>query len=356
MKEMLKNRKYVFGYDVLNIQACLSSNVPLKIGFELLDDCNLYCDYCYLGDIKNRKQEYIEIKMAKCILDKIKKEGVSSVQFFGGEPTLYPYLLELIDYSKSIDILDVGVLTNGMCNNIGLIEEIGLRCDWVHVTLRGNLKTFDNHTKVAGSFDNAINTLKILNRTQTYIGIEYDCCHDNFDQLEELIVYLIEVEKIEMQEIWLHRIAPRGLAEENNKKDLNIDDYIKVLQQCESIENKYNINCKMEDSLPLCLFQLKYHKYILPCKGGFVSAYIDPKGNMRRCAASSYMLGNILDNSISEIWKKSNIMNDFRTFNWLPSFCKKCVKINDCRGGCSVSARVDADYSPDVFSPLFKPF
>jgi len=341
-------RKYIFGYDVLDLKSCLSSNVPLKIGFELLHDCNLYCDYCYLGGIQNRDKDYIDVKTAKKILSQIKKEGVSSVQFFGGEPTLYPHLLELVEYAKSIEILDVGVLTNGMCDNDTNLIEIGRQCDWVHVTLRGTSKTFDNHTKIVGSFDKALETLKILNKTQTYIGIEYDCCFDNFDQLEDIAVQLIDIEKIKIKEIWLHRIAPRGLANINNEKDLEISDYVKVLEQCENIESKYGINCKMEDSLPLCLFDTKYHKYILPCKGGFVSAYIDPKGNMRRCAASTYQLGNILNNSIKEIWKNSIIMNEFRSFNWLPVQCKQCAKINDCRGGCSVSARKKTDYSPDV--------
>ena len=349
-------RKYIFGYDVLDLKACLSNDVPLKIGFELLHDCNLYCDYCYLGEIQKRNKDYVDVKTAKKILSQIKEEGVSSVQFFGGEPILYPHLLELIKYAKSIEILDVGVLTNGMCDDTNLMEEIGRQCDWVHVTLRGTSKTFDNHTKIVGSFDKALETLKILNSTQTYIGIEYDCCFDNFDQLEDVAVQLIDIEKIKIKEIWLHRIAPRGLANINHEKDLDISDYTKILEQCENIENKYNINCKMEDSLPLCLFQSKFHKYILPCKGGFVSAYIDPKGNMRRCATSTQSLGNVLEHSIKKIWRESNIMSEFRSFNWLPASCKRCHKINECRGGCSVSARKMTDHNPDVFTPLFNPF
>ncbi len=349
-------RKYIFGYDISSLDTCLSSDVPLKIGFELLYDCNLFCDYCYLGKIENRTKEYVDIETAKKILNKIKEEGVSSVQFFGGEPTLYPHLLELIKYAKSIDILDVGVLTNGMCDDINLVEQIGLLCDWVHVTLRGTAKTFDGHSNVAGSYDKAFEVMKILNKTKTYIGIEYDCCYDNFDQLEEIVTQLIDIHKIAVKEIWLHRIAPRGLAGMNVRKYLGIDDYVKILEHCRNIESKYNINCKMEDSLPLCLFQSEYHKYILPCKGGFISAYIDPKGNMRRCAASVHSLGNILDSSIKEIWREANIMSEFRSFDWLPASCKQCSKISMCRGGCSVSARKDADHCPDVFSQLFIPF
>ena len=349
------DRKYIFGYDTLNMDSCLSSNVPLKIGFEILHDCNLFCDYCYLGEIKNRNKDYLDTEVAKKILRKIKAEGVSSVQFFGGEATLHPNLIELIKYAKAINILDVGVLTNGMCDDLNLIENIGLLCDWVHVTIRGLPDTFDTHTKVLGSFDNALRTLKILNATNSYVGIEYDCCHDNFEQLEDVITLLIDKNKINIKEIWLHRIAPKGSAS-LNKNILTINDYLNLLMQCKKIEEKYGINCKMEDSLPLCLFEIQYHKYILPCKGGFVSAYIDPKGNMKRCASSTYLLGNIFEHSINHVWRQSDIMKNFSSLNWLPIQCKQCMKINDCRGGCSVSAKEDTDHTQDIFSSLFRPY
>ena len=135
----------------------------------------------------------------------------------------------------------------------------------------------------------------------------------------------------------------------------DVELFTGVLEQCVRIEEKFGILAKMEDSLPPCLFEDSLHPYILPCKGGFVSAYVDPTGNVRRCACSKHNIGNLFNESLESMWRESPVMKSFRKMKWLPEPCKNCAILNRCRGGCSVSSPCSDDHSPDVFSSLFKP-
>lgn len=339
------------------IPESLSNKIPNRIEFEILYKCNLACDYCYLGHDKSRNNKIAEYELALRIIDGVSSAGCASLQFFGGEPTLYPDIVRLVEYAKSVNMPDIGILSNGVCKDSNKIRLLGENCDWFHITFRGsNQETFDNHTGLKGSFQCALNTLRILNKTKTFIGIEYDCCSDNFFQLESLVEPLIEKHGINIGGVWGHRMLPRGSGSDEMQLQLSLEGFNQVFKQCERIESKYNIHCKVEDSLPLCLFDESIHKYITPCKGGFVTAYIDPNGNVRRCAASSHIFGNILDKPLDKIWQESELMKHFRSLSWLPDACKICSKLNKCHGGCSVSSCTTDDHTPDVFAPLLKPF
>jgi len=341
---------------VHSIPASLLNKIPEKIEFEILYNCNLACDYCYLGQGKNRKDQIAKYELAVKIIDRLSSAGITSLQMFGGEPTLHPDIDRLVEYARAIKIPDVGILTNGMCKDVNKIRLLGENCDWIHLTFRGsNQETFDNHTKVKGSFECAIDTLKVLSNTATFIGIEYDCCSDNFTQLESLAEILIEKHDIRLGGIWGHRMLPRGSGSDEKQLQLSLEGFEQVLKQCKKIEERYNIHCKIEDCLPLCLFDEPLREYITPCKGGFITAYIDPKGNVRRCAASIHNFGNILNQSLEEMWLNSELMQHFRSLRWIPYECKICTKLSKCHGGCSVSSCTTKDHTPDVFSPLFNP-
>ena len=350
-----KVRKIIYGYDAPPIQDCFSSPVPEQVSLELLQACNLHCEYCYLGPAESRVKGVIELTDAKQILSGVGEAGVSSLHLFGGEPTLYPHLLELIDYAKEVGIPDVGVQTNGVCQDEALLSDLANRADWVHVTFRGgDSDTFDKHAGLSGSYTTAMRTLELLSSGSTYLGLEFDCCPDNWHQVEPLVEHVISERGLDVREIWLHRIAPRGCATELNlHADLEV--FRGVLEQCARIEEKHGILAKVEDSLPLCLVDEALRPFILPCKGGFVLVFVDPNGNVRRCACSKHVAGNLLNQSLQSIWRDSPLLKSFRALGWLPDPCKRCAALDRCRGGCSVSCPSKEDHGADVFSDHFTP-
>ena len=67
--------------------------------------CNSRCVYCNVWQKKEFKNiDEMPLEKAKKLMQQCYEQGVRYVDFTGGEPTLYPYLAEVIEYAKKLGI------------------------------------------------------------------------------------------------------------------------------------------------------------------------------------------------------------------------------------------------------------
>ncbi|HIN85382.1 MAG TPA: radical SAM protein [Myxococcales bacterium] len=86
---------------------------PQKVIMNVTYRCNNRCNFCAVG---NRKQLDGNFGYQKKVLLEYRKLGLHSVDFDGGEPTLYENLTTLIRYCRKIGYSAINVTTNGrMC-------------------------------------------------------------------------------------------------------------------------------------------------------------------------------------------------------------------------------------------------
>lgn len=91
------------------------------VKISLTDKCNLRCVYCMPDDVKfekNHINDDLSFDDYKFIIKALADLGITKVIFTGGEPLLYPKLLELVKYTYLVGIDDISITTNG----IGLYE------------------------------------------------------------------------------------------------------------------------------------------------------------------------------------------------------------------------------------------
>ena len=82
---------------------------------EITDRCNLTCPTCYAGSSPSygRHRTLEEVKtMLDVIVENEREPDV--VQISGGEPTLHPEFLDILDYAKSLPIKHLMINTNGI--------------------------------------------------------------------------------------------------------------------------------------------------------------------------------------------------------------------------------------------------
>lgn len=88
----------------------------------LTDRCNFHCKYC--RGIKRELRGDLSLADAKFVLDLWASGNINNVRFSGGEPTLWPDLLELIKYTKAIEsIQHIAISTNGS-SSLALYKEL----------------------------------------------------------------------------------------------------------------------------------------------------------------------------------------------------------------------------------------
>jgi len=80
----------------------------MKVCWNITNRCNEHCEYCF----RELLQEPRSLEDNKKIVDNLVQLGVTSITFAGGEPLMYPDLLDLIKYAHGYN-LRINLITNG---------------------------------------------------------------------------------------------------------------------------------------------------------------------------------------------------------------------------------------------------
>ena len=104
----------------------------LSVNLHFWPYCNMKCKYCFANfkDLRNlfSKEEWIEI------IQQLYHINIKKINFVGGEPTLCPYLGDLIHYSKNLGLI-TSVVSNGTGITREFIEKYGRKIDWIGLSL-----------------------------------------------------------------------------------------------------------------------------------------------------------------------------------------------------------------------------
>ncbi len=132
---------------------------PEKIATVIfLAGCNMRCHYCHNRHILNPQQNQLDVKPVFNFLNK-KKYFIEAVVISGGEPTLYPDLIPLLERIKQIGLL-VKLDTNGTRPLlVQKIVELGL-VDYIALDVKAMA---EKHQMITGaSICNVLQTVKYL--------------------------------------------------------------------------------------------------------------------------------------------------------------------------------------------------
>jgi uncharacterized radical SAM superfamily Fe-S cluster-containing enzyme len=135
---------------------------------DLTNRCNMMCDPCFMDANQVGFVHELTWEEIKTLLDNaltIKPRRQMSVQFSGGEPTLSPYFLDAVRYSRKVGYTSVQAATNGIefakskefCRQAA---EAGLRYAYLQFDGIGNAA--NAHRKVGNLFDVKLRAIENL--------------------------------------------------------------------------------------------------------------------------------------------------------------------------------------------------
>ena len=220
----------------------------------LTDKCNLRCVYCmpedkvYENNLINHTLSFNDYKI---IINGLSQVGIKKIKFTGGEPLLYPHLIELIKYAHyECNIDDISITTNGIgLNEIAYeLKRSGLKS--VNISL-DSLKSYKYKSITRGG--NLTDVLKSINRClELGIKVKINCVvikrfndDEVYDFIEMANYYPIDVRFIELM--------PLGEGEyfyENGY--FNISKLINEIDELYKIEDEKGSTAR--------LYQAKYAK------------------------------------------------------------------------------------------------
>lgn len=163
-----------------------SEEFPYKlVEWKLHDKCNYDCFFC--GDEnKLGKVGWYDLDTNKKLVDSIVSSAGDKplwIQFTGGEPTLYPKFIELLEYVKSKNVM-VSIISNGS-RTIRYWKELRDRANIDILTITFHSQQKANYKHIA-----ELTNLFIEQETVTLVAVTY--VKDSIDYAIEGIEYLKE--------------------------------------------------------------------------------------------------------------------------------------------------------------------
>lgn len=115
-----------------------TNNFVPAVNFHLWQPCNMRCRFCFATflDVKQtvlpkghlQKEQAVEVVRALC------KAGFQKITFVGGEPTLCPWLIELIREAKSNGLTTM-LVTNGSRLTTDYLQQLKPVLDWLCLSI-----------------------------------------------------------------------------------------------------------------------------------------------------------------------------------------------------------------------------
>ncbi len=86
---------------------------PRRVEINLGLLCNNKCVFCMSSDLRDAKSPWAPLETVKAELAHFYENGCRSLGFLGGEPTVYPHLIECVAFAKRLGYVRIALCTNG---------------------------------------------------------------------------------------------------------------------------------------------------------------------------------------------------------------------------------------------------
>lgn len=309
-----------------------------NIAWEVTEDCNHNCFYCY-----NFWRENPTPNNSRCahtdyakITDKLLALHPVSVSISGGEPLIvFDEIKESITYFRKNGIF-VRILSNGSL----VTEEIASFLSKYRIQVMVSFPTSDSEqffdiTK-KNNFENLLRGLDLLKKHNVDTLVNVVISTANINNLEETADFLIR--RYGYRTLYLSRATkPQNASAELQRKMLDNDELQNFFDTCLKIKKRYKIDVRTCGGYAYCSIKNKkaFPIFAKGCGGGRNSFVISNDGSLRVCGKDSEIFGNIFETDVDKIMDRANFWTDKTS---IPKECIQCRYSRQCRGGCHMSS------------------
>ena len=134
------------------------TSIPVAVNWHFWPWCNYGCKFCFARFEDIPRADTMAKEEALLVPSMLANAGATKITFVGGEPTLCPYLGELLAASK-----DAGLTTCIVSNGTGLTEEFLIEynhlIDWVGISI--DASSDEIHAKIGRGLRSEVANQKI---------------------------------------------------------------------------------------------------------------------------------------------------------------------------------------------------
>ena len=316
----------------------LRANAPYKADLALTYGCNNQCAHCY-----NEPDRFSMASLSRSewytVLDQLHEVAIPHIIFTGGEATLHPDLLELINYADSLGMV-TGLNSNGrrMARLIYARELVDSGLNHVQVTLGSHQSGLHDAIMGASSFHQTVAGIKNAISVGLHCITNTTLMRCNMDQVEALInfIYELGVRTFAMNGMIY---SGGGFSDPNTIPESALPPLLLRVRDHAATKNMRFLWYTPTEYCRMSPVELEIGAK--RCNAGEYSICIEPNGDVLPCQSFYTAAGNILSDNWSDIWQ-GDLFLSFRErevdprLAGLPEKCWECPDLPLCGGGCRI--------------------
>jgi radical SAM protein with 4Fe4S-binding SPASM domain len=307
----------------------------LSMEMEFNKSCNFRCLYCYAADntvIRNemKKHEFLDL------INQARELGAKKIIVLGGEPMLYPHIIEMIQYIRGID-MDVELFTNG--TNITremaqTLYDLGVRVVLKMNTFEEKIQDMLSGRKGAhAQINEAFNNLKLAGypSADRFMGVSTVVCQQNIDELPKMWEWLRD------QNIapYFEMITPQGGAKEHNMLEVDSRQIEDLFHRISRIDRK-KYGHTWDPKPPLVGGECLRHQF---------SCAVNSEGFVQPCVGVTIPIGNVRKQRLKDILRESEVVQDLKNYtDTIKGPCSECERLSECYGCRGAAYQMTGDY------------
>jgi len=173
-----------FAGDVLDVVPPTDALLgPLAVHLEVVAACNLACTHCFAGTLPRRDRP-LDLVELDPLFATFARMGSFRLGLTGGEPTLRPDLVEVVDLALAHGLAPC-LTTNGHFLRDSLARALAAReLAWLNVNLDGATAETNDRVRGAGSFERTLAGLETLTRVGGRFTLAFTLLRTNLHEVE----------------------------------------------------------------------------------------------------------------------------------------------------------------------------
>jgi radical SAM protein with 4Fe4S-binding SPASM domain len=294
--------------------------------------CNNRCKHCYQDDFNSEGLPFEELaKILIQLQEFVKVNGIKKahINITGGEPFLRDDIFDLILKIKETGVFSFSILTNGYipsCEKLNKLKT--LKPKFVQISLEGKRKTNDL-IRGDGSYDKILQSLKVYHKLGIPTMISFTANAYNYMDYHHVVKI---ARKYNAFKIWTDRYLPNGKSDNFQMTTAQFKTLGSLINK-EKRWNNYCVFSKTEISVNRALQFLICGGQPYRCSAGNTLLAILSNGDLLPCRRLPIKIGNLLSESIVELYKNSDIIKEIGYNDNLDINCVNCYYKTSCNGG-----------------------
>lgn len=322
------------------------------IFLELTNECNLNCLHCRASSGKAFPNELTTDEIAG-ILGDARALGAQFLILTGGEPFLRRDIRQILMYSSNMGF-KVLVATNGTLlsnENMRMLSRYGAS---LQISLDGaSFTTHDTMRGKSGSFAKALSAIHLCQREDIDLSVSMTMTQLNSQEIFDLItmcrelgIPTLKIRRFIAEGRGLEKIDDLDLTREETRMFVRLVAGMKERLQSDLVLNvdqaPFQILCNPE--ITDTYLNSSEDRICGGCSAGVSICVVGAQGDVRPCPSLEVGVGNIREESLSEIWSSAAVLRNLRCRDNLRGRCGECEYRNIC-GGCRAAAfQASGDY------------